>query len=108
MTKNFVAYFKSENDAEAAKAKLEKLRVSNLLVDEVPEGEKRKAFIPIVGMGTPGTMSTGAGAMGIINTSEDSRDEHGEVTHLLEGKVEQEDYDEAISLLSESKGYESQ
>ncbi|CDO04518.1 hypothetical protein BN988_03078 [Oceanobacillus picturae] len=110
MTKSFVAYFKSENDAETAKAKLEKLRVSNVLVDELPETKKHNAYFPIVGMGTPGTMSTGTGVMGlgVADVSDNNREEHGQITHLLEGKVEEEDYDQAISILAESKGYKNE
>ncbi|WP_404455978.1 hypothetical protein [Oceanobacillus kapialis] len=110
MSKSFVAYFKSENDAETAKAKLEKLRVSDMLVDELPNGDKRATYFPIVGIGTPGSMSTGSGAMGIgmADVTDDHDEKSQKLTHLLEGKVEQEDYVEAISILAESNGYKSE
>ncbi|MFD1172601.1 hypothetical protein [Oceanobacillus picturae] len=46
--------------------------------------------------------------LGVADVSDNNREEHGQITHLLEGKVEEEDYDQAISILAESKGYKNE
>lgn len=117
MTKNIRAYFKSENDAESAQAKLQKLRVSNVFIDEFPEDEHESEFVPILPLGTAGTGTgvTGAGIAGggadAVSMSsgslleDDRNDNH--VTHLLEGQVEDEDYKEALQILADNNGYDS-
>ncbi|OZU89227.1 hypothetical protein CIL03_05775 [Virgibacillus indicus] len=117
MTKNIRAYFKTENDAESARANLQKLRVSNVFIDEFPEEERESEFVPILPLGTAGTGTgvTGAGiASGVadeVSMSSDSfleddrNDNH--VTHLLEGQVEDEDYKEALQILADNNGYDS-
>jgi hypothetical protein len=96
--KNIQAYFKSENDAEAAKAKLEKLRVSDLLVDGFPEPENKAVFVPLFTMGSTAA-STGLIAEGIYMDREEA-----DVTHLLEGKVSEADYEEAMQILQDGNG----
>jgi hypothetical protein len=95
--KNIHAYFKSENDAEAVKARLEKLRVSDLLVDEFPETENQTVFVPLFTMGSTAA-STGIIAEGIYLDREENN-----VTHLLEGKVSEGDYEQAMQILQDGK-----
>ena len=39
-------YFKSENDAESARASLQTLKVTNLYIDEMPENIDTRMYIP--------------------------------------------------------------
>jgi|SRR5690625_3710448 len=99
MMKHIQAYFKSENDAEAAKAKLEALRAADLFVDEFSEAtENKTVFVPLF------TMGSTAASTGIIaeEVYMDREEEH--VTHLLEGKVNEEDYEKAIQILQDGDG----
>ena len=47
MPKSILVYFKSENDAEAARSGLQRLRVSDLYIDHLPEGDNKQTYIPI-------------------------------------------------------------
>ncbi|MFA1822135.1 hypothetical protein ACDX78_18440 [Virgibacillus oceani] len=96
--KNIQAYFKSENDAEGAKAKLEKLRIAELLVDEFPETDNKTVFVPLFTMGST-TASTGIIAEGMHMDREE-----GNITHFLEGKVNEADYEEAMQILQDGNG----
>jgi hypothetical protein len=98
MMKNIHAYFKSENDAEAAKAKLEALRAADLFVDEFPETENNTVFVPLFTMGSTAA-STGIIAEGIYMDREENH-----VTHLLEGKVDESDYEKAMQILQDENG----
>ena len=103
MKKRFQAYFKSENDAESAKAALQRLRVTDLIVDDIPEGDHKINFIPFTqpGMnwGLAGTIDTeGAEELEV-------KEETGRVTHLLEGMVQAQEYEQALRILSEKEGY---
>jgi vacuolar-type H+-ATPase subunit D/Vma8 len=98
MMKNIHAYFKSENDAEAAKAKLEALRAADLFVDPFPQKENEGVFVPLFTMGTT-TASTGIIAEGIYM---DRKEDH--VTHMLQGKVDETEYEKAIKILQDENG----
>ncbi|WP_164217013.1 hypothetical protein [Virgibacillus sp. YIM 98842] len=99
MMKNIHAYFKSENDAEAAKAKLEALRAADLLVDEFPaDAENKTVFVPLFTMGST-TASTGIITEGIYMDREEEP-----VTHFLEGKVDEADYEKAMQMLQDGNG----
>ncbi|GAB3792724.1 hypothetical protein [Virgibacillus kimchii] len=98
MMKTIHAYFKSENDAVAAKAKLEALRAADLIVDAFPQAENEGVFVPLFTMGST-TASTGIIAEGIYMDREEEP-----VTHLLEGKVEEADYEKAIQILQDENG----
>lgn len=98
MKKRILAYFKSENDAESAKAALQKLHVSELIVDDIPESGYKFSFVPFTQSG----QSLGVG--GKIDLED--REEKGEtITHVLECEVTIEEYEEAIKILSEKEGY---
>ncbi|WP_100009742.1 hypothetical protein [Lentibacillus sediminis] len=98
------AYFKSENDAESANAALQRLRVKNITVEEIPESGRTITVLPIF-HGGGGTVGGTVGAAPTQDNSELSGKDNGSVTHLLEGEVEESDYDEATRILSENNGY---
>ncbi|PAV31479.1 hypothetical protein CIL05_02155 [Virgibacillus profundi] len=105
MTKNILAYFKSENDAESAKANLQRLQVSNLFVDEIPETDHNVTYVPLMPIGST---NTGTSAGGVVGLGDDlANKDDNPATHLLEGQVDEKDYEEAIQILADSKGYGS-
>lgn len=104
MTKSILVYFKSENDAESAHASLQRLRVSDLFVDEIPEAEQNRIVVPLFNLGTT---STNAGIIGSMDEQGDQDMTDDSLTHLLEGQVDEADYEEAMQVLSDSKGYRS-
>lgn len=98
MKKRILAYFKSENDAESAKAALQKLHVSELIVDDIPESGYKFTFVPFTQSGH----SLGVGGEIDLESSEEKVEA---ITHVLEGEVKVEEYERAIKILSEKDGY---
>ncbi|MGJ9458295.1 hypothetical protein [Oceanobacillus sp. CF4.6] len=105
MTKNMIAYFRTENDAESARSTLQTLKVSNLIIDSIPEANEGTAYIPIAPLGPTWG---GKGVVGFSNLTEDEAS-HGSdypVTHMLEVQIEEEDIEEAMKILMENNGFE--
>ncbi|MEC5424116.1 hypothetical protein QGM71_11495 [Virgibacillus sp. C22-A2] len=101
---NILAYFKSENDAESARANLQRLQVSSIIVDKLPETEGQQTFVPLF---TVGSTTTSTGIVGTVSNNGNEGDHGKEMTYLVEGKVKPEDYEEALQILAESKGYKN-
>lgn len=108
MSKSLLAYFKSENDAESARASLQRLRVTDLHVEQLSEKENRTVFIPFFISGSTfsdtgdvGGLNQGSGML----AKDMMNDDDSFVTHLLEGRVEESDYEEAIRTLSDNHAY---
>ena len=109
MTRIVEIYFKSENDAESARASLQTQRVNNLFIDSIPESAGTKMYIPFfpTNIGTSGTPSN-AGPIGPsapLLTEDDSERDPGRLTHLLHLEVNEEDHDQVISFLKEHDWY---
>jgi len=102
MSKSILVYFKSENDAEAARSGLQRLRVSDLYVDHLPEGDNRTSYVPIGDMGADDTETRKGFFKGLFQKDNDP------VTHLVQAKVNEIDYDEAMGILTELNGYVEQ
>ena len=104
MSKSILVYFKSENDAETARSGLQRLRVSDLYVDHLPEGDTKQTFVPISAAHSPGTEESGMvkekGVLaGLFNKKEDP------ATHLIQAQVQEVDYEAAIDVLIEANGF---
>lgn len=104
MAASIQAYFKSENDAESANAALQRLRVKNITVEEIPESGRAITVLPIF-HGGGGTMGGTIGAMPTQDNSELSGKDNDSITHMLQGEVEEADHEKAIQILSENNGY---
>jgi|SRR5690625_2967905 len=102
MPKSILVYFKSENDAEAARSGLQRLRVSDLYVDHLPGGDTKTAYVPIGSADREDLESRKGFFKGLFQKDEDP------MTHLVQAKVQEVDYDEAIGVLSELNGYVEQ
>lgn len=98
MKKRIEAYFKSENDAESAKAALQQLHVSDMIVDDIPESGYKVTFVPFTQSGA----SFGVAAPIDIKQEEQNAED---ITHVLEGEVNAEEYDKAMDILSAKDGY---
>lgn len=98
MKKRIEAYFKSENDAESARAALQQLQVYDMIIDGIPESGYKLTFVPFT---QPGL------SWGVVAPVNINQEEQGEVkmTHVLEAEVKAEDYDKAMKILSEKDGY---
>lgn len=80
--KKIQAYFENENDAEAAKAKLQTIHIQNESVEKVPSDDKKIRFDILD-----------------ISPQEDSR------PHVLQFEVEETNLDEANRIINDSKGH---
>lgn len=107
MPKSILVYFKSENDAESARAELQSLRVSNLYVEHLPEDDNKNMYVAIDLGRSPATVEAGTvkpkgSFSGLFGKKEDP------VTHLIQAEVIEEDYDEAIEVLKKGNGFVQQ
>lgn len=114
MTKDLIAYFKSETQAERAHAGLQRIRVENLYVDEIPEQDESKKFMPIMNTDHQ-SLAGGLGGFGVekANASQGIEEEEAlldidddqPVTHMLHGKVGEDEYAEALQIIHQSQGF---
>jgi len=111
MTKDLIAYFKSESNAESARAGLQRIRVENLYIDEMPEQDGSKEFMPIAGSETQLAGELGgfnAEQAGVLQSVEGEGnlniDDGRPVTHMIHGKVEDDDYVEALIIIHKAHG----
>lgn len=91
-----IAYFKSENDAESARASLQKLKVENERVEEIPEDSRKERIIPFSSSGLQAN---------VAEYGESFNDAFGakgeDMTHLLQFDVAEDDHDDAVKVLEE-------
>ncbi|WP_117168210.1 hypothetical protein [Paraliobacillus sediminis] len=108
MFKKLEAYFKSENDAEAVRAKLNnKVNVRNVMIDQVSDGLANKFVVPLVagGGGTSATMP-GNSPYPIPSSGEGFfKEDEGERKTVLECEVSEEDFNEALVILQENDAH---
>ena len=87
--KKIEAYYKTENNAESAKAKLETLKVDNVLVERISDPATKNKFTEII--------------KDMFTAEEDSHD-----PQILHAEVAEEDFAEASKIVQESAGYISE
>ena len=104
MAQHLQAYFKSENDAEAAHARLQKLKVSKIYVDTIPEEVDMSFIVPVGSIGSGNTHTTGAPGFA-SEVYSDITEENSRFSHILEFVVEEEDKEEALEQLKEEDAY---
>lgn len=109
MTKTIKAFFKNENDAEAALAKVQKLKVLNAYIDTVPDEEGSTFVFPINNLGTGGSSMVGTPMVSNkINTLENDDDKEASInnfSHMLEFEVKEDHVKEAIQELRDTEAY---
>lgn len=96
-------YFKSENDAEAARSELGAFRVSDITIEKIPEEKgSNKPFIPLA----PGFYGpTGLEAAPLKNKDKIQGERKETVTHLLRFSIDESEYDQAMSVLEKTNGF---
>ncbi|MFQ3546224.1 hypothetical protein Q7A53_19245 [Halobacillus rhizosphaerae] len=108
MSKHVEAYFKTENDAESAKAELQSLRTENELVEAIPEDANLTTSI--IPLGGANQFGAGAGVAGALDPDDEaapgSNDEH--LTHLLHFQIHEEDFDQALHIIQKHQGHMDQ
>lgn len=100
------AYFKSENDAEAAKAKIQTLHVSHVLVDSIPEKKGMSFILPPLNYSTADSLAPArapAKAYMLLNVKE--QDSRLNLTHVLEFQVSEKHLDNALEQLRTNNAY---
>lgn len=111
ITKHIEVYFKSEDKIEAAHASLKTLKTtSNLYIEEMPEDDGVKMFVPFFPTNIASSSST-TGTLGSYGsfppfmTQMGSDDDPDRMTHLLRFDVEEEDYNQAIEVLKKNNAF---
>ncbi|MCP3028873.1 hypothetical protein [Halobacillus sp. A5] len=110
MTKHIEAYFKTENDAESAKAELQKLSVTNEMVEPIPEESRLTGVVPVLNQ----SQSAGvANFSDVINpekstSREDTPPEVKHLTYLLHFDVDSKEYNDALAILKTHHGHMNQ
>jgi len=108
MYKSIQAFFKTEDDAESAKATLNKLKTNDILVDELPDGGGTMTVVPL-GYSGNSTHGLGAGHGGIIApiafTGEvNPDDDNAPRNFMVDVQVEEADFQEALRVIMEKDG----
>ncbi|WP_077624568.1 hypothetical protein [Sediminibacillus massiliensis] len=107
MAEHVEAYYKSENDAESARAKLNTLNTNQILIEEIPDGTDTKLLVPFMGSGDMAA-STTTGVPPVAPTQMDNKKKEADpksLTHLIHFEVEEEDYEKALNVLRETGSY---
>ena len=112
MTRSVDVYFKSENDAESASASLQKVKATNVFIDEMPVDSGTKMYIPFfpTTLGVSGTQNNvgpiGPNALLVTKgTKEVGNEDIGRLTHLLHLDVNEDEYDLVFAILKEHDCY---
>ncbi|WP_407270927.1 hypothetical protein [Radiobacillus sp. PE A8.2] len=102
MTKKLEAYFKNEDDAETVHAELNRFNVSNVSVEEIPEGDER-FLVPIFPINNSGSSGGGGLVAGLGEFGEPTQTDQRR--HLLSFEIEEKDFQEALNIVKKSEGY---
>ncbi|UTR15754.1 hypothetical protein MM221_03970 [Salipaludibacillus sp. LMS25] len=109
MSQKIQAYFKTENDAEKAVAHLQKMSISNVVVDELPEDRNKLILFPVANLGSTGSGMGNFGAPGFLGSVEEmgnmGSNKSETFTHIVEVTVSKEEFKEAFNKLKEANAY---
>ncbi|KHE67080.1 hypothetical protein [Halobacillus sp. BBL2006] len=106
MAKHVEAFFQTENDAESAKASLQKLTIEHEMVEAIPEDKDLTTIVPV-----GGSSSTGGGAFNFTEVVQPAFDDEGalfdkrHLTHILHFEVQEEEYERALEIIKEHEGH---
>jgi|SRR5699024_6733230 len=107
MSETIEVYFKNENDAESAQAKLRTLQVNHMYIEEMPADADTTLFLPFFSMSGETNISGSARGPVTPIISKGQNDGLGPnyPSYFLFVEVETEDYDQAMSILQEYECY---
>lgn len=103
LKKTIELYFKNEDEAESARASLNTLRISNLVIEEMLKDTDQTLFVPFTAAnvssgnfqgGSVFSPFSGAFVAGITN--EEGEDQ---VTHLLRVDVDEQEYEKFLEIV---------
>jgi len=111
MTQIINVYFKTEDEAEKAKAHLQQLKVKDISVEEMPEASGTTIYVPFfptnagtsAASGSQGGLGSAAPIIPAVEADDGEQDDH--LMHLLRVEIEDQDYEEAMSILKEQDCY---
>lgn len=104
MVKSILVYFKSENDAEAARSGLQRLRVSDIYLDHLPDGDTKNTYVSIdTALSTEADKSEVVKSGGVFSNLFGKKEEP--MTHIVQAKIQDEDYEAAMNVLTKGNGY---
>ena len=110
MYKDFIVYFRNEDDAQKAESALRKIRAKDLFIDTMPGENRLENYSPVIPIGSsslnPGTNQMYPGQLGAWKDGSDLLFNRNDpkITHMLQGKVHAEDYSEAMQIMGEARG----
>lgn len=106
MAKAVQAYFKTENDAESAKATLQSLSVEQEMVEAIPEETDMTPIVPIAG-----STNSGGGTFNFTEVISPKHDQESamsdkrHLTHVLHFSIKEEEYERAIQVIKDHDGH---
>ncbi|UOQ43684.1 hypothetical protein MUN89_17615 [Halobacillus salinarum] len=105
MAKHVEAYFHTENDAESAKADLQSLEIEHEFIEAIPDDRDLNTIVPVGGSSQFGGT---ANISSVMNTKDIMDDPDGHLTHLLQFEVDEDRYEEALSIIKQHMGHMDQ
>ncbi|MRH45168.1 hypothetical protein GH741_21315 [Aquibacillus halophilus] len=104
MAKVIRSYFKSENDAESAKAILNKLKINNPYIDKIPEDSESTILVPLGNVSTNTNIVSTPSAIAPLK-GYNGKEDLAVRKYLLEFEVDEEDHQDALAILMDSDGF---
>lgn len=110
MSKGMQVYFKSENDASSAKAKLQTLKVSNIFMEELDLSRQEELIMPVypANVASTGSANSTVPIAPLLPVDESDSGEprtNPTLSHLLNFSVDEEDYHKTLQILGEFDCY---
>ena len=107
MYRSLQAFFLTEDDAEDARATLNKLKTNDVLIDHLPDGAGGMTVVPLAYSGNSAHgLGTGNGGIiaPIVATGETTPDEGSQRSYMLDLQVDEADFQAALRIIMEKDG----
>ncbi|GAA5416057.1 hypothetical protein Pryu01_01089 [Paraliobacillus ryukyuensis] len=106
MYRNLKGYFKTKNDAEDVRAKLEVLKVRDVKIDQIPDSLDRTLLAPLVISSSSTPISPIVPYFPYKPSEEELAGSMGDDRQVvLECEVEENDFERALAVLHENDGH---
>lgn len=106
MYRSLQAFFVTEDDAEDARATLNKLKTNDVMIDHLPEGTGGMTVVPLAysGNSTQGLGTGNGGIIAPISSTGQTQDHQSRCSYMLDFKVDEADFQEALRIVMEKDG----
>lgn len=106
MYRSLQAFFVTEDDAEDARATLNKLKTNDVMIDHLPDGTDGMTVVPLVysGNSTQGLGTGNGGIIAPISSTGQTQDHQSRRSYMLDFKVDEADFQEALRIVMEKDG----